>query len=119
MPTIHKVETRDLAGNWRGCGCVPFVPLWWLSHISCTTKKALNEDQYEESGLCFILVLPIPISGTRTRKYVNGLPTNGFASDYNLDPNNDQSPFDQRYLDQWHRDPGCAGCGPFFAKKVG
>jgi hypothetical protein len=47
--------------------------------------------------------LPIPISKTRTRKYVHGHPTNGF--DDNM----------------WYRDPGCAGNGKdfLFAKKVG
>jgi hypothetical protein len=101
---FHKVETRDLAGNWRGCGCVPFVPLWPFSHIFCTRKKALNEDQYEESGRCCVLVLPIPVSETRTRIYANGHPTNCFDDG-------------MRY-----RDPGCAGGSdgcPFFAKKVG
>ena len=109
--TFQKVETRDLAGKWRGCFCYPFVPYWPLSFISCSTKKALDEDRYEESGLCFALGLPIPICGTRTRRYVNGLPTNGFAKDGgdSIDVH-------------WHRDPGCAASllGPlFFAKKVG
>merc|ERR1719350_2480470 len=74
---FHKVETRDLAGKWRGCECVPFVPYWPFSPISCTTKKALNEDQYEEKGLCCCLALPLPcpvVSKTRTRMYVNGHP---------------------------------------------
>ena len=47
-----------------------------------TTKKALNEDQYEESGLCCWLCLPqrppLVTRGTRTRSHVNGHPTNGF-----------------------------------------
>ena len=112
---FHKVETRDLAGNWRGCRCSPFVPAWPFACLNCTTKTALNEDQYEESGRCcslLTLCLPlIPCSETRTRIYVNGHPTNGFAEDDNGDTH-------------WHRDPGCAGsfrdglC-TFFAKKVG
>ena len=75
---LPKVDARDLAGTWFGCCCCPFVPFWPLSHVFCTTKKALNEDQYEAKGLCCFLCLPIPVSGTRTRKYVNGHPTNGF-----------------------------------------
>ena len=100
---FQKVDARDLAGNWRGCCCSPFVPFWPLSGIHCTKKKALNEDQYEESGRCCCLGLPCPEeTTTRTRKYVNGHPTNGFDDG-------------MRY-----RDPGCAAQLPlFFAKKVG
>ena len=70
--TFQKVETRDLAGKWRNCICIPI--LWPLSAMLCTTKKALNQDQYEESGRCCWLCLPLPYlcGGTRTRKYVNG-----------------------------------------------
>ena len=49
---------------------------------------ALNEDQYEESGWSFMICppfLPCPISETRTRRYVNGHPTNGFAKDGGID----------------------------------
>mmetsp|Transcript_7462 Transcript_7462/g.19549 ORF Transcript_7462/g.19549 Transcript_7462/m.19549 type:complete len:423 (+) Transcript_7462:1150-2418(+) len=121
---FQKVETRDLAGKWCGLGFVPFVPYWPFSHIKCTTKRALDEDRYAESGLACVLCLPIPISATRTRQYVNGHPTNGFAGG-SLNDN------DPNLVDQWHRDPGCAaGCAglpfsdevgpwPFFAKKVG
>ena len=91
---FQKVETRDLAGKW--CACF-WVHCW--GH--CTTKKALNEDQYAESGRCCVCcVLPgIPISETRsTRKYVHGQPTNGFDGyDFNGQP-----------VTHWHRDPGCA-----------
>ena len=104
--TFHKVETRDLAGNWRGCQCWPVVPLWPFTSFFCTTKTALNEDQYEESGRCFVLGLPCPVCGTRTRVYVNGHPTNGFAVQ------------DPRFV-HWHRDPGCAAAKFLFAKKVG
>ena len=82
-----KVETRDLAGTWCGCSCFPFVPLWpmfmldFANSLTCTTKKVLNEDQYAESGCRSLLGLPIPVCDTRTRKYVNGHPTNGFAKD--------------------------------------
>ena len=106
---FHKVETRDLAGKWRGCGCSLFVQFWPFSFISCTRKTALDEDRYEESGLTNCLCLPCSVSGTRTRVYVNGHPTNGFAEDDGGDIH-------------WHRDPGCAGGSdgcPFFAKKVG
>jgi hypothetical protein len=110
---FHKVETRDLAGKWCGCLSIPIMPYWPLLACYCTRKTALNEDQYEESGLYCWVGLPIPISKTRTRRYVNGHPTNGFASDYNPDPNSDQVP-----SDQWHRDPGCAADPLFFAKKL-
>ena len=107
---FHKVETRDLAGKWRGCGCNLFVQFWPFSFISCTTKKTLDEDRYEESGLTNCLCLPCSDSGTRTRVYVNGHPTNGFAED-------DGSGV------HWHRGPGCAGSFKdictFIAKKVG
>ena len=103
---FHKVETRDLAGKWCGCQCWPFVPFWPVSHVFCTTKKALNEDQYEEKGLCCFLCLPCPVSETRTRKYVNGHATNGFALDGGY-------PRDV----YWHRDPGCAA-GNSFSKKL-
>ena len=69
---------------------------------------ALNEDQYEESGRCCFLLtlcLPlIPVSATRTRKYVNGHPTNAFVKDREV---------------HWYRDPGCSAAGGFFAKKIG
>ena len=93
---FHKVETRDLAGNWCGCGCLPFVPLWPLSFMLCTRKKELNEDQYEESGLICFLCPSIGCveSEIHTRKYVNGHPTNGFDDG-------------MRY-----RDPGCAAQNP-------
>ena len=111
---------RDLAGKWRGCACIPFVPCTVLfSPLHCTTKKALNEDQYDEWGdSCFLCFCPQSEYGgdscalaseTRTRKYVNGHPTNGFATDGN--PENVR----------WHRDPGCttgAGHEFFFEKKL-
>jgi hypothetical protein len=125
--TFQKVETRDLAGTWCGCLCIPrcaVVPL--PQSLLCTKKKALNEDQYEECGLGCALGLPIPISGTRTRQYVNGLPTNRF----------DGYDCCGKYIIHRYRDPGCAGGDPggdpkgcpggeggpgssFFAKKVG
>ena len=102
------------------------MPFWPFSCICCTTKKALNEDQYEESGLCCVLGLPFPYcdGGTRTRKYVNGHPTNGFALDGKLE----HLVIEKAKLDRdpgkpdeilWYRDPGCAANGCFFAKKVG
>ena len=121
--TFQKVETRDLAGKWCGCVCSPFVPFWPLSCILCTRKKALNGDQYEEPpGLrcCLALPLPCPVdpggSTTRTRVYVNGHATNGFAKAP------DKTPGDVH----WHRDPGCAAFirrsegrhESFFAKKL-
>ena len=110
---FQKVETRDLAGDWCGCFCFPMPPAWPLSSICCTRKKALNEDQYDESGLCCLLGLPLPCptkSGTRTRRYVNGHPTNGFdGNDCCGDPDT-----------HWYRDAGCAAQPPFLlAKKTG
>ena len=102
---FQKVDARDLAGKWCGGACIPFVPFWPFTSLVCTRKKALNEDQYAESGLICCLALPIPFSGTRTRKYVNGHPTNGFV--------NDGPPHEIH----WHRDPGCAA-GNSFSKKL-
>ena len=110
---FQKVETRDLAGKWCGCWCNPFC--FALSCFYCTTKRALNEDQYEEEG-CYcpthppFLLCPVGPT-THTRKYVNGHATNGFA---------DNSGGDVKTGDvHWHRDPGCAGKNSFFAKKAG
>ena len=125
--TFQKVETRDLAGNWHGCSCSPFLPFWPLSCFWCISKKALNQDQYASTRIRCLLCLPIPYpcpceAKTWTRKYVNGHPTNGFyrdgagscaagncAGDDPGDPNDTH----------WYRDPGCAAAGCFFAKKVG
>ena len=67
----------------------------------CTTKKALNQDQYEESGRCCWLCLPLPYlcGGTRTRKYVNGHPTNGF----HLESGAPAGPTNEFH---WYRNPG-------------
>ena len=110
---FHKVETRDLAGHWCGCCCIPLI---WnygclLWPICCTRRKALNEDRYAENGICWILGLPCPVCETRTRIYVNGHPTNGFDG-YNWFANDG-------IVGIWYRDPGCAGGNPIFAKKVG
>ena len=116
---FHKVETRDLAGKW--CGCLSFPIMLFFSFfpllIFYTTKKALNADQYAEEG-CFCFTYPPGLfyptgPTTRTRRYVNGHPTNLFASDYNPEPNGDPAP-----SGLWHRDPGCAAGPLFFAKKL-
>ena len=110
--TFQKVETRDLAGTWCGCLCIPKCNWVFTTSLFCTRKKALDEDRYEESGLGCALGLPIPISGTRTRQYVNGLPTNRF----------DGYDCCGKYIIHRYRDPGCAGGGDFsssfFAKKL-
>ena len=136
-----KVETRDLAGTWCGCSCLPFVPLWPMflmiaesvSGLSCTTKKVLNEDQYAELGCRSLLCLPIPVCDTRTRKYVNGHPTNGFAKDGGIDRwcctlllhlLCDRTTRDFDDID-WYHDPGYTRKKKelvpisFFAKKIG
>ena len=113
---FRKVETEDVAGTWCHCRmclgmyaltlCAPYTGAF--SRSSCSTKKRLNQDQYEEKGCCCclpfsllcsvllptaaallppalcpvslltLLPLPCPFSETRTRMYVNGHPTNGF-----------------------------------------
>ena len=120
---FHKVETRDLAGKW--CGCLSFPIMLFFSFfpllIGYTTKKALNADQYAEEG-CFCFTYPPGLfyptgPTTRTRRYVNGHPTNLFASDYN--PGQPGYNDDPVSFDHWHRDPGCAAGPPsFFAKKL-
>ena len=104
---FQKVETKDIAGKWCKCYVAGFFP-----GLFCSRKTALNEDQYEESGLAWILGLPGCMCGTRTRIYVNGHPTNGFAGAFLNDSDPD-------LVDHWHRDPGCAGSDCFFAKKLG
>ena len=101
---FQKVDAGDLAGTWCGCFCIPntFFP---LSPIFWTKKRALNQDQYEESGCCCVLGLPLlglppcPYRKLRTRNYVNGHPTNVFTlNDLHSDPTEDR----------WYRDSGCA-----------
>ena len=73
--------------------------------IARTTKKALNEDEYEESGWSFVICPPCPpcpISETLTRRYVNGHPTNAFNR---LPMNRNEN--DRCNLDHWYRDSGC------------
>ena len=120
--TFQKVETRDLAGNWHGCSCSPFLPFWPLSCFWCISKKALNQDQYASTRIRCLLCLPIPYpcpceAKTWTRKYANGHPTNGFYRDGAGD-NSCGDPGDPNDT-HWYRDPGCAAAGCFFAKKVG
>ena len=112
---FHKVETRDLAGKWCGVCSYPMVfPSGPFSFsIFCTTKRALNEDQYTESGCCFFLCFPLsPVCNTHTRLYENGHATNGFARAFY----DAASPDDiVRY-----RDAGCTRRGEEgeFAKKL-
>ena len=112
--TFQKVDARDLAGTWCGCTCVPIVYMWTLlmSPSFWIKKRALNEDQYEESGLCCVLGLfpapplclpPCPYRKRRTRKYVDGHPTNVFIPDA-YGPNQLQNALE----DIWYRDSGCA-----------
>ncbi len=108
--TFRKVETKELAGKWRGCFCIPEM-LWPLSYFYWTTKKALDEDRHEESGCgCGPLTLCLPlipiVSNVRAREYANGLPTNGF---------NGYSGYDSR----WHRDDGRASGFCDSEKKIG
>jgi len=96
----RKVVAKDFEGNWIGCQwfplgfplCLPWSSIFW------STKKALNQDQYEESGGClFLLWLPLPLSlpsRRYTRRYVKGHPTNGFDSG-------------GKFGLRWYRGPGC------------
>jgi hypothetical protein len=101
---FHKVETKDIAGTWLSCAYMwmLYPPLPFV-RIARTTKKALNEDEYEESGWSIVICppcLPCPISETFTRRYVNGHPTNAFNPP-RVDVN------DRGNLDHWYRDSGC------------
>jgi hypothetical protein len=106
-----KVDARDLAGDWCTFYLCSIVP-WPITPYVWTTKKALDEDRYEEKGQAGILCCPIiPISTeTYTRKYVNGHPTNGFV----------RGRGGLQTGTHWYRDSGCAGSpgGCFVAKKI-
>ena len=120
--TFQKVDTGDLAGTWCSCIYTPCVPLWFLLGCLCTTKKALNEDQYEESG-CGCHLFPPFIAlprrddpgragpSTRTRFYANGHPTNGFYDGINI------SSAHQNFI-RWYSDASCGygGLGVFSKK---
>ena len=112
---FRKVETKDLAGTW--CDCFGMI---YIFGLCCNRKKALNEDQYEESGgLGCCMFLPVcytkygePVCcnepNIRTRQYVNGHPTNAF----------------DQYYQESYRDPSYAAWGPgmgqcTIAKKIG
>ena len=121
---FQKVDTGDLAGTWCSCMFNPFVPCWvCTSGCLCTTKKALNQDQYEESGCGLSLPLPLPLlprrddpgrAGpyTRTRVYVNGHPTNGFYTGIFTPPDH------QLNFIRWYSDAsyGSGGMGVFSKK---
>ena len=110
---FQKVDAGDLAGTW--CGCLSIIPavlvppspvFLLLSPFFLTRKRALNEDQYEECGLCCVLGLPCPFlcGRTHTREYLNGHPTNVFTL------HDDDQPYHYRnpQEDRWYRDSGCA-----------
>ena len=97
-----KVETRDIAGTWCSCCSIPVAPV--LGFTRCTTKRALNEDQYTESGCWFFLCFPLsPVCNTHTRLYENGHATNGFARNF----------YDAAHPDDVvrYRDAGCTHRG--------
>ena len=122
--TFQKVDTGDLEGTWCSCEYYPCVPLMCLlGGCLCTTKKALNQDQYEESGCGLSLPLPLPLlprrddpgrAGpyTRTRVYVNGHPTNGFYTGIFTPPDH------QLNFIRWYSDAsyGSGGMGVFSKK---
>ena len=109
-----KLETRDLEGTWCGCLSIPTIAVPLLAFWRCTTKRALNEDQYAESGCCFFLCLPLyPVCNTHTRLYENGHATNAFARAF----------YDSGSPDDIvsYRDAGCTRRGESdeeFAKKL-
>jgi len=109
--TFQKVDTGDLAGTWCSCIYSPCVPLWFLLGCLCTTKKALNQDQYVESGCGCHLFPPFIMlprrddpgragPNTRTRFYANGHPTNGFYDGINMLPT-------QLNFIRWYSDASC------------
>ena len=109
--TFQKVDTGDLAGTWCSCMYTPCVPLWFLLGCLCTTKKALNQDQYVESGCGCHLFPPFIMlprrddpgraaPNTRTRFYANGHPTNGFYDGINM------LPTQLNYI-RWYSDASC------------
>ena len=123
--TFQKVDTGDLAGTWCSCmyyTCVPLCCL--LGGCLCTTKKALNQDQYEESGCGCRLAPPFIVlprrddpgrAGpyTRTRFYANGHPTNGFYAGINMLGGDAQQNFIRWYSDASY---GSGGLGVFSKK---
>ena len=124
--TFQKVDTGDLAGTWCSCmyyTCVPLCCL--LGGCLCTTKKALNQDQYEESGCGCRLAPPFIVlprrddpgrAGpyTRTRFYANGHPTNGFYAGI-FEPPESQQNFIRWYSDASY---GAGGEPGIFSKKL-
>ena len=119
---FQKVETRDLAGTWCGCCCSPCIPLWPLSCFYWTTKKALDEDRYAESGLrCGLCPWWSICSETYTRTYHDGgggrsYPTNGFGLEDEITCiEGGCCPIASTY----YRNSGYAAGGGLFAKKCG
>ena len=122
--TFQKVDTGDLAGTWCSCMYYPVVPLFFCTTgCLCTTKKALDEDRYEESGCGCSLVPPFIVlprrddpgrAGpyTRTRFYANGHPTNGFYAGIFSPPESQQN------FIRWYSDAsyGSGGMGHFTKK---
>ncbi len=121
--TFQKVETKDLEGKWCLCCCCPFMPFWLLGgYCLRTTKKAVDEDGYNESGcgshcfpICFPMV-PNPHAGTRRRIYVNDHPTNGFQSGFASWGAGQNDP--QYNFIIWYRDAGCGVAGCTCVKKL-
>ena len=110
---FEKVEPKDMEGVWKGY----FLPPAWFCPPHCllvrsvtSTKKAIDQDRYEETGVG-TCVLPIQgcdntFTTMRTRLYVNGHPTNGFAEEGGGGI-------------EWFRDSTYEGtAGFYFAKKI-
>ena len=125
---FQKVETRDLAGCWCSCCCLPFLGAWPFSLCLCTTKKALNQDQYDEWGCGCSLVPPFIVlprrddpgrAGpyTRTRFYANGHPTNGFYAGIFSPPESQQN-FIRWYSDASYGSGGLRDVLGVFSKKL-
>ena len=115
--TFQKVETKDLEGKWCVCSYISFLPLCCMGYCLRTTKKALDEDRYEESGCgsrCCEPIKPNPHVGTRRRIYVNGHPTNGFHTGFISGGGDGEV---QTNFDIWYRDAGCGVAGETCVKK--
>jgi len=99
---FQLVDTKDIEGSWCCCCCVsPALPGW-----ACFTKKALDEDTFQESGYRGCCLIPlIPFNEVRTRIYVNGHPTNGFFK-HSKEEEHD-----------WYRDSGCVGASVSCSRK--
>ena len=101
--TLRQIKINGTQKHWR------LTPHVWKA--SCPHARGKRPS----GALPCFLGLPIPVSETHTRRYVNGHPKNGFFA---ANENGNAQRRAQNHA-HWHRDPGCAGCNlGFCAKKV-